>query len=51
MDLITGSDLIETVQMCVNPIRNNIERFDIHNNERLAELKSEVDDEFFPYIF
>lgn len=29
IDQITGSDYIETVQMFVSPIRNNIERFDV----------------------
>ena len=51
MDQITGSDYIETVQMFVNPIRNNIERFDVQNSEKFSELKGQVDDDFFPYIF
>jgi len=37
--------------MFVNPIRNNIERFDVQNNDKFAELKSQVDEEFLPYIF
>ena len=37
--------------MFINPIRNNIERFDVQNNEQFSELKSQVDEEFFPYIF
>ena len=37
--------------MFINPIRNNIERFDVQNNEGFSEIKGQVDEEFVPYIF